>query len=119
MWLFVAERSHCCLPPPPRVILAEGLHSLADICNQLLLRAGVQQSRRKPTVQHPYGFHREKYIYSLISAVGIFCVGAGASIVHGVSSIMDPPQLEHMGTGIAGGLGASSGCWAFTFSMCL
>ena len=88
-------------------LLAEALHSLADIVNQLLLRAGVQQSRRPATRQHPYGFHREKYIYELMSAVGVFCIGAGASVVHGIQSLWDPPALEHMGYSLAV-LGASS-----------
>lgn len=37
-------------------LLAEGLHSLADVANQLLLKHGVIRSRRKPTRQHQYGF---------------------------------------------------------------
>jgi len=82
-------------------LLAEAMHSLADVVNQLLLRAGVQQSRRAPTKQHPYGFHREKYIYALMSAVGVFCLGAGASVLHGIQSLLDPPQLEHMGYNLA------------------
>lgn len=73
------------------------MHSLADIVNQLLLRAGVRQSRRPPTAEHPFGFGREKYIYALMSAVGVFCVGTGASIVHGIQALFDPPALEHMG----------------------
>lgn len=88
-------------------LLAEAMHSLADIVNQLLLRAGVQQSRRAPTRQHPYGFHREKYIYALMSAVGVFCVGAGASVVHGIQALFDPPTLEHLGYGLTV-LGASA-----------
>ncbi|KDD72562.1 hypothetical protein H632_c3189p0, partial [Helicosporidium sp. ATCC 50920] len=64
-------------------LLAEALHSAADVMNQLLLRAGVHSSRRAPTREHPYGFHKEKYIYALMSAVGIFCLGAGASVLHG------------------------------------
>lgn len=82
-------------------LLAEALHSLADCVNQLLLRAGVNQSRRPATFQHPYGFHREKYIYALMSAVGVFCLGAGASVVHGIQSLLDPPALEHMGYSLA------------------
>jgi len=82
-------------------LLAEALHSLADCVNQLLLRAGVNQSRRPATFQHPYGFHREKYIYALMSAVGVFCLGAGASVVHGIQSLLDPPSLEHMGYSLA------------------
>ena len=69
---------------------------------QMLLRAGVQQSRRTPTRQHPYGFHREKYVYALMSAVGMFCVGAGAAVLHGVWSLMNPPALDHMGWSLAG-----------------
>jgi solute carrier family 30 (zinc transporter), member 9 len=78
------------------VLLAESVHSLADIANQLLLKAGVEKSRRAPTKQHPYGFHREKYIYALMSAVSVFCLGSGATIVHGVQALIDPPTLEHM-----------------------
>ena len=77
-------------------MLAEALHSLADCGNQLLLRKGVTGSHKKPTEQHPYGFHREKYVYALMSAVGIFCLGAGASVVHGLQSIVDPPHLMNL-----------------------
>jgi zinc transporter 9 len=63
------------IPPcllPPRfdllsALLAEGLHSAADVANQLLLKQGVIRSRRKPTREHQYGFHKEKYVYALIS----------------------------------------------------
>ena len=79
------------------VLLSESIHSVADIANQILLRAGVEQSRRAPTKQHPYGFHREKYIYALMSAVSVFCIGSGATIVHGVQTLFDPHELEHMG----------------------
>ena len=48
-------------------MLAEGMHSLADVANQLLLKQGVVRSRRQPTREHQYGFHREKYVYALIS----------------------------------------------------
>lgn len=88
-------------------LLAEALHSAADVGNQLLLRAGVASSRRAPTQQHPYGFHKEKYIYALMSAVGIFCIGAGASVVHGIQGLFAPPHLDNMGLSL-GVLFASS-----------
>lgn len=77
-------------------LLAETLHSIADIMNQVLLRMGVVQSRRAPTTEYPYGFHREKYIYALMSAVSIFCLGAGASLLHGVQALFEPPHLQDM-----------------------
>lgn len=52
-------------PPPARLLprsalLAEGMHSLADVANQMLLKHGVLRSQRKPTREHQYGFHKEK-----------------------------------------------------------
>ena len=41
-------------------MLAEALHSAADIVNQLLLLTGVQRSKRLPTRVHPYGYQKEK-----------------------------------------------------------
>ncbi|KAI3429711.1 hypothetical protein D9Q98_005796 [Chlorella vulgaris] len=82
-------------------LLAEGLHSAADVANQLLLKQGVIRSRRKPTREHQYGFHKEKYVYALISAACVFCVGCGASVLHGVSSLVNPHVLENMSYSLA------------------
>ncbi|KAL4450203.1 hypothetical protein ABPG77_010872 [Micractinium sp. CCAP 211/92] len=82
-------------------LLAEGLHSIADVANQLLLKHGVIRSRRKPTRDHQYGFHKEKYVYALISAACVFCVGCGASVLHGISSLMNPHPLENMALSLA------------------
>jgi solute carrier family 30 (zinc transporter), member 9 len=38
---------------------------------------------------------------SLISAVGIFCLGAGVSIVHGIHSILEPSASVDLGWGLA------------------
>ena len=70
---------------------------------QALLRVGIVRSKRAPTKTHPYGYMKDKFVWSLVSAVGIFCLGAGVTCAHGVSSLMSPPQqLEHLGYGIAG-----------------
>lgn len=70
-------------------LLSEAVHSLADIGNQLLLRLGIARSRKAPTPEYPYGFVKDKFVFSLISAVGVFCIGAGASIISGVYAIGD------------------------------
>lgn len=36
---------------------------------------------------HRYGYSKERFVWSLISAVGIFCLGSGATIVHGVQNL--------------------------------
>jgi zinc transporter 9 len=39
---------------------------------------------------HPYGYSNMKYVASLISGVGIFCVGTGLSFYHGVTGLLSP-----------------------------
>eukprot|EP00898_Chlorokybus_atmophyticus_P003149 jgi/Chlat1/3835/Chrsp26S08839 len=89
------------------VMLAESVHSFADLANQCLLAVGIHRSRRKPDRRHPYGYSRERFIWSLISAVGIFCLGSGVSIVHGIHGLFEPEPLENM-VMLFGVLGASA-----------
>src|SRR3954449_5388704 len=56
-------------------MLAEGIHSVADSGNQALLLLGGKRSRREATEEHPFGFGRERYIYSFIVAIVLFSVG--------------------------------------------
>ncbi|XP_019196875.1 PREDICTED: metal tolerance protein C4 [Ipomoea nil] len=77
VWLFTS--SH--------VMLAEMVHSIADFANQALLAYGLSSSRRAPDALHPYGYSKERFVWSLISAVGIFCLGSGATIVNGVQNL--------------------------------
>lgn len=77
VWLFTS--SH--------VMLAETVHSVADFANQALLLYGLNSSKRAPDALHPYGYSKERFVWSLISAVGIFCLGSGATIVNGVQNL--------------------------------
>jgi len=56
-------------------MLAESIHSMADSGNQVLLLLGGKRSRRAATPEHPFGFGRERYIYSFIVAIVLFSVG--------------------------------------------
>jgi cation diffusion facilitator family transporter len=56
-------------------MLAEGIHSVADSGNQLLLLLGGKRSQRAATPEHPFGFGRERYIYSFLVAIVLFSVG--------------------------------------------
>ncbi|KAL5460629.1 hypothetical protein EMCRGX_G034087 [Ephydatia muelleri] len=75
-------------------MLSEAIHSLVDALNQSLLAIGIAQSIRQPDPNHPYGFSRARYVYSLISGVGIFFLGAGVTCYHGVLNLVHPPTLE-------------------------
>nr|CAB3484094.1 unnamed protein product [Digitaria exilis] len=87
------------------VMLAELVHSVADFANQALLAYGLSSSRRAPDALHPYGYSKERFVWSLISAVGIFCLGSGATIVHGVQNLWSsqPPENIHWAALVIGG----------------
>lgn len=65
-------------------ILAEGLHSAADAANTGFLLVGVKLSRRNADARHPYGYGAERYFWSFVSAMGVFLMGGGVTIYHGI-----------------------------------
>ena len=56
-------------------MLAEAIHSVADAGNQGLLLVGGRRSKREATPEHPFGYGRDRYIYSFIVAIVLFSVG--------------------------------------------
>jgi cation diffusion facilitator family transporter len=56
-------------------MLAEGIHSVADSGNQVLLLLGGKRATRAATPEHPFGFGRDRYIYSFLVAIVLFSVG--------------------------------------------
>jgi cation diffusion facilitator family transporter len=64
-------------------MLAEGIHSVADSGNQVLLLFGGRQSRREATEQHPFGFGRERYIYAFIVSIVLFSLGGLFALYEG------------------------------------
>jgi cation diffusion facilitator family transporter len=76
-------------------MIAEGVHSIVDTGNQLLLLIGVHRSRRPADAEHPFGHGMELYFWSLIVAMILFGLGGGASIYEGVTHLQHPSELEN------------------------
>jgi zinc transporter 9 len=84
------------------VMFAEAVHSAADILNQSLLLLGIRSSFKAPDAKYNYGYRRERFVWSLISAVGVFFAGSGVSVAHGAHALFDPPpELEHVWVGVS------------------
>jgi cation diffusion facilitator family transporter len=75
-------------------MLAEGIHSVADSGNQVLLLVGGKRAKRAATPEHPFGFGRDRYVYGFLVAIVLFSVGGLFAIYEGVHKLQHPEELE-------------------------
>jgi cation diffusion facilitator family transporter len=73
-------------------MLTEGVHSVVDSTNQLLLMWGRRAAKRPPDKLHPFGYGRELYFWSFVVAVLVFSLGAGVSVYEGIIHIANPEE---------------------------
>lgn len=76
-------------------MLSEGVHSLVDTGNGLLLLYGLRRSARPPDRHHPLGYGRELYFWSFIVALLVFALGAGIAFYEGLTHVLDPVPIEN------------------------
>lgn len=94
-------------------MLTEGVHSLVDSGNQVLLLYGQHRAERPADRAHPFGYGRELYFWAFVVAILIFAVGAGVSVYEGWAHIVEPeplrdPLVNYIVLGIAFALEGSS-----------
>ncbi|MQY09004.1 cation diffusion facilitator family transporter [Actinomadura macrotermitis] len=68
-------------------LAAEAAHSVADTFNEVLLMVGMRRSVRPADRRHPFGYGKERYIWTLLVAVAIFGMGALFAFYQGVQTI--------------------------------
>lgn len=71
-------------------MLAEGIHSLVDTGNGLLLLLGIKRSQQEPDKMHPFGYGKEVYFWSFVVSILIFALGGGFAIYEGIHALQDP-----------------------------
>ncbi len=75
-------------------MLSEGIHSLVDTLNELLLLLGISRSKRPPDEKRPFGYGREQYFWSYVVALLIFAIGGGVSFYEGVTHLQHPEPVK-------------------------
>jgi len=75
-------------------MFAEGIHSVADSGNQILLIVGGKRAKREASETHPFGYGRSRYIYAFMVSIVLFSIGGMFSIIEGVNKLSEPHELE-------------------------
>lgn len=75
-------------------MISEGIHSMVDTVNQVLLLYGLKRSKKAPDRFRPFGYGKELYFWSFIVSIMIFGLGGGISIYQGVQHIIHPEELN-------------------------
>jgi cation diffusion facilitator family transporter len=76
-------------------MLSEGIHSLVDTGNQILLLYGMKQAKKPADEAFPFGHGKEIYFWSFVVAILIFAVGSGVSIYEGIHHVLHPVEIEN------------------------
>ncbi|MGC4122484.1 MAG: cation diffusion facilitator family transporter [Myxococcales bacterium] len=88
-------------------MLSEAVHSVADTGNQALLFVGLRRAAREKDPEFPYGYGAERFVFGILSAAGIFFVGSGVTVYHGIHSLLHP-QMPEIGVVTFAVLGVST-----------
>lgn len=77
-------------------MLSEGIHSVIDTVNGLLLLLGVKRSKKGADKMHPFGHGKEIYFWSFVVSIFIFALGGGMAIYEGIKHILHPiKETDH------------------------
>ena len=74
-------------------MLSEGIHSVVDTGNQLLLLLGLHKAKKPADDRFPFGHGKEVYFWSFVVALLIFAVGAGVSMYEGIHQLLNPTPI--------------------------
>jgi cation diffusion facilitator family transporter len=78
-------------------MIAEGIHSLVDTGNGLLVLLGMNRARQPADETHPFGHGKSLYFWTNIVAISIFGIGGGMSLYEGILTLSQIVPGEEMG----------------------
>ncbi len=75
------------------VMFSEALEGVADLVSSGLLVLGLNRSRKKPDANYPFGYGRELYFWTLISALLMLTLTSSLTIFFGWHRLFDPEPV--------------------------
>lgn len=77
-------------------MMSEGIHSLVDTGNGILLLFGIKSSKKPADDKHPFGYGQETYFWSFVVAILIFALGGGIALYEGIVHLIHPKELKNL-----------------------
>lgn len=81
-------------------MLSEGIHSLADSGNQVLLLFGGKRAKRGVDETFQFGYSRVRYVYAFVVAIVLFTVGGLYSLYEGIHKFQHGEELKDLNIAI-------------------
>jgi len=82
-------------------MMSEGIHSLVDTGNQVLLLYGIKRSHIPASPGFPFGHGKEIYFWSFVVAMLIFALGGAVSIYKGWQHLLHPTTINNVAVNYA------------------
>lgn len=73
---------------------SEGIHSLVDTSNEVLLLLGLKRSQKPPDDRRPFGYGKELYFWAFVVSLLFFALGGGVSIYEGIHHLQEPEPIK-------------------------
>lgn len=82
------------------VMLSQAMQGGADLLSSGLMVLGVRKSKRLPDRKHPFGYGREVYFWTFLSALTTFTITAGLSFYLGINRFLNPQPIHNVNLAI-------------------
>lgn len=81
------------IPSGSRAVLSQAVYSVADVVASGLLLWGFYASRRAPTLDHPFGFGKERFFWAFMASFVTFTVAGLLVLFVGVERVLSPQAV--------------------------